>query len=517
MTFWAGWRQLATHTRDKNGDAWIGTVDLIISMRYSIRVSLRNPSAKIWRSTARRDKLRLSRRVINDRPYKTDPRAKTKMSVKELDFRFVNQHRGSREQFQSRYELAAKAACQGSRENHRNFCKDLVHFVSDERSLRLAAEHLRTSGGTATGPDGIALSDYPEFALWTALRQLRDQIRRGGYERGPLKRCRVPKRFGSREKRTIWVANVRDRIVARAGTQILTPLLQSVVDPLSFCWQQRGGLLALACAQHILVEEGRTHWVIEDARNAFDRVPRQRLLQILRNYVPSDDFCNLLMQLVTPPTKHGILQGSSLSMLLLDLYFTLLHRPWRNSGMPPLLRYVDDCLILLRSDEDAATAHASLASHFHNAGMQPKNGFKKAVVDLRAETAQWLGYRLRWRRGKLEVRSKYFDPEPGPDAPKTHEYLVLKFARLHERPEGWRDANAVLRGLIARLAPTLPFSDPLDIYRQIAHAAAEAGYEEIWPFSEVLTRWEADHERWLWLCDHVPDIREAIAVSSKSN
>jgi retron-type reverse transcriptase len=428
------------------------------------------------------------------------------MSLEHLELRFVTQHGGTYNDFLRRYETAASEACSGKRKAYEEFCRNLLALASDERNLMAAADHLRRGGGTAPGPDGVRLSDYSQIELWMLVRELRNQICSGAYVRGPLKRCLVPKGYGSKQKRTVYLMNVPDRIVSRGLSQILTPLLEPVADPLSFCWRRKGGQVAMAFAQRRLVEEGRTTWIVEDARAAFDRVPRERLLQILRHYVPNEKLCQLVLHLVEPPTKRGILQGSALSMLLLDVYFShLLHRPWRREeNLPPLARYVDDCLVALRPEEDAAAVYERLSRQFRNAAMTPKHGAAKAIVDLRYETAEWLGYRLRLVRGQLEIRPKLFDPLSD-DSDRAHAILFEAFAKLHDIPEPWKYANRPVSGIIAHLAPTLPYVDSQAIYRRIAAAAHEAGFEEIWTFPQALEQWQEAHQRWQRVCRYITD------------
>lgn len=430
------------------------------------------------------------------------------MSIEQLDLRFVKQHRGQYREFVDRYELAARAASAGSHKNYVRFCEDLLQYLADERNLMAAVDHLRDNGGPAPGPDGLRISDLPRMVLWMLVRELRDELLDRQYKRGPLRRCQIQKHLGSPEKRCIYLYTLADRIVARAALQIMTPLLQSLVDPLSFCWRRRGRHLALAFAKRHLVEEGgNTTWITEDARHAFDRVNRQRMLQILCHYIPNAEFCRLILELVEPPTTRGILQGASLSLLLLDLYFShFIHRPWRKENLPPLARYVDDCLVTLEPQKKSAGVYERLSQYLHNAGMQPKHGFPKAVYDLRHETAHFLGYQLRLRRGQLELRCKLFEIENDDHAHQTHELLFSRFARLHEMEQGWRHQNSVLRGIIAHLAPTWPFVDPKEIYAQLASAASEAGFEDIWKLPQVLERWSADHQHWQSLCARAPEL-----------
>ena len=89
----------------------------------------------------------------------------------ELGFRYVMKHRGRYDDFHTRYELAAQEACGKGGDAYDRFCQDLPRYMSDERNLKSAAEHLRRQGGPAPGPDGIRLDDYSRIDLWAALRK----------------------------------------------------------------------------------------------------------------------------------------------------------------------------------------------------------------------------------------------------------------------------------------------------------------------------------------------------------
>lgn len=430
----------------------------------------------------------------------------------ELGFQYVLRHAGPRGSFLERYGVAASAASRAGGDAYRTFCSSLPTLVSDERNLMAAVDYLRRKGGPAPGPDGITLTDICKIERWALARELRDRLRGDAYEPGPLRPCQVPKRLGSSEKRTIYVANLRDRVVAGGASQILVPLLDRVIDPLTFSWHGRGTQTALTYAVRQVVEEGRTTWITEDLRNAFDQVPRGRLSQILRHHVPSDEFCRLVASLVARPSRRGILQGSSLSPPLLDLYLshTLLRR-WRlDDGRPPLATYVDDLWVGCRPDEDAAGVYQELAACIREAGMRPKLGAAAAIGDLRVRSVTWLGYRLRLVRDQLVIRSAFFAPTTAEKRQVKHQFLVAKFAQLYDRPAGWRHANAVVRGIVNYLAPTLPFENTQQIYQRIAEAAAEAGFDEIWTFDQVLEHWTAAHDSW------VARLTPAVAVGANT-
>jgi len=79
------------------------------------------------------------------------------------------------------------------------------------------------------------------------------------------------------------LANALDRIVSRGIFQILSPVFDPGFDPRSFGFRPRLGV-PHALAEAILVAESdsRWHWVAHDLKDAFDRIPRERLLDLLR-------------------------------------------------------------------------------------------------------------------------------------------------------------------------------------------------------------------------------------------
>jgi hypothetical protein len=128
--------------------------------------------------------------------------------------------------------------------------------------------------------------------------------------------------------------------------------------------------------------------------------------------------------------------------------------------------------------------------------MRPKLGQKQAVTDLTKDSVTWLGYRIKRGPNGLTIRSDLLAPSSAERNRKKHEFLVAKFARLHERRDGWRWPNLVIRGIVAYLGPTLPHDDPRRVYRRIVDAAAEAGFQEVLSFDAVLELWTAAHARW---------------------
>ena len=414
----------------------------------------------------------------------------------EFNFKYVARNRGPYTAFLDRYERTASHARRSGAEAFQMLCANLPSLISDERNLIAAIDYLRSHGGGAAGVDGNRLIDLGRIEAWGLARDLRDRLCEGDYQRGPLLRCRFPK-SGRPGVRTVYVANRDDRIVARAAVQIVVPLLEPFVADGVQSWRRRGAQRALARAIVTTKAAGQRVWITEDLRNAFDEVGRERLCQVLCHYMPNPEVCRWLVNFAARPYKRGILQGSPLSPPFLDIYLThFLHRPWnRKGGKARLQSYVDDLQLSCHTVEEAREAYDLLAQLIQSAGLHPKHGPDKAIADVGRQSVSWLGYRLRFAGDELNIRSEFFLPAGPERRRQKHQRLVEKFARLHDRPEGWRYADSIVRGILNHLAP-VSTEPSRQIYDQIRDAAAEAGFTEIIPFYDFTARWRTAHAQW---------------------
>ena len=149
---------------------------------------------------------------------------------------------------------------------------------------------------------------------------------------------------------------------------------------------------------------------------------------------------------VLPEKKRGLVQGSPLSPILLNLYLHHhLDRPWRKKFPTiPLVRYADDILILCRSIGEAREAHASLKEMLVPQGMQLKGTAETAVRNLaRGTQATWLGYEFRLQQGDLVVAL----------APQTIENLMADMQMNVWEPEPGVLADQVIQGWLTQAGP----------------------------------------------------------------
>ena len=136
------------------------------------------------------------------------------------------------------------------------------------------------------------------------------------------------------------------------------------------------------------IKAGATHYLRSDIRDFFTKVPKSKIVDFVRNQTGDDDFTALLERAMTTELKNvdeikewlhlfplediGVPQGSSLSafagnVILRDFDRTLNGRDIRT------VRYIDDFVILGRSEHAVRTAFSSAISILRDLGMTAYN------------------------------------------------------------------------------------------------------------------------------------------------
>jgi hypothetical protein len=396
-------------------------------------------------------------------------------------------HEGSAVDFLRRHERESAGAARGPKAEKAALVAVLFKRASDSRNLKVALDHVAHGGGAA-GPDGICPSELCPAARWTLARGLSRLIRSHAYAPGPERLVKIPKAVG-RGHRTLRVQNVPDQAVQRAIVQVLQPFVDPTFLPTSLGSRPRKGREhALAKAEALAVANGFWVWDVEDVANAFDQVPLNRLLDVVRVHAPDDDFVSLVDVVIRNDAERGLRQGGALSPLLLNVYLDrVLDRPWGRAhpGLP-LVRVVDDLLVLAADGDHVEKARESLTATLRSAGM-PLKPSKGAIRDLRAgHRVEWLGYDLRKTAAGLEARL----------TERSWERLDEALAALHEGPDGPIRAVETIDGWVDQAGPCYAVGDVREVYARIGRMARAHAFEEIPGRYEIRDRWKRAYERW---------------------
>ncbi|QDT66613.1 reverse transcriptase domain-containing protein [Calycomorphotria hydatis] len=419
------------------------------------------------------------------------------------DLKSVLAHSGCIFDFEDRLQKAAKKAKQHGKKGLEEYSKLAMKFIADDRNLYLAMMHLRRYGGDSPGPDGLTQAEFPKrSARFKFCRELRDAIKSKVYEPDSFRTVKIPKSSGQ-GFREIAITNLSDRIVDRGVKQVLEPLIDEFFFNWSFGFRKgrnRGD--AIGKVIRISRYHDRSFWISADISNAFDNVPLESVLELLKRYFPSEDVIAFLKQCLRMDIRNkGLLQGSPLSPLLLNLFLHH-HLDSRWSKYSPkslLIRYADDLVVMCRTERDAEKADELLDSLLGDVGMTRKNSDSASVFDIREQGGLvMLGYDVQKSKGELTVKI----------ARKSVDRIKEKLLELQDCPNSAEAAYQTLVGWFNEQGPAFKNNysrkivhEVVDCLKQVGLAQAEVNMEGVWGVrlgskSEWMAVWKSAHQRW---------------------
>jgi len=256
----------------------------------------------------------------------------------------------------------------------------LSHHI-DEAWLIEAYRRTRKDG--AAGVDGQSAEEYAQN-LEGNLAVLLERAKAGTYRAPAVRRVHIPK--GRGETRPIGIPTFEDKVLQRAVTMVLEAVYEQ--DFLLCNYGFRPGRDQHQCLQALrdAARKMAGGWVLEvDIRKFFDTIPRQRLLEILRQRVRDGVILRLVAKWLhagvteegtTTYPEAGTPQGGVVSPLLaniflhevLDTWFEKEVRP-RMHGHSSLFRYADDAVMLFEKEEDARRVLEVLPKRFEKYGL----------------------------------------------------------------------------------------------------------------------------------------------------
>jgi hypothetical protein len=362
-------------------------------------------------------------------------------------------------------------------------------YLADAVLYEWAWERLERHGGPGAGPDGVRYGDVRGLDRWMICRRLAAAVDEGNYVPGPERQVRVPKSSGNGH-RTLSIMNVADRVAHKGVAMILPSILDRQFSPRSYGFRPRRD------RRHALAEvereyaAGRRVFVAADLKDAFDRVPVDRLLDALGARVGYDAVVRVVRACLQrqPQARNatrGIRQGSSLSPVLLNVYLDhFLDRPWAlQQPATPLLRYADDLLMPCRDRDEANAALEGLRELLRPTGMELKDPAATGhVFDLRSRgELEFLGFALAARRGELVVTV----------GEGCYQSLARGLDKAHERPHPAVHADQVVRGWIDQLGPCFQASPRRRVYDRFVAACRAQGFDEFPRRSQFERLWRA--------------------------
>jgi RNA-directed DNA polymerase len=280
----------------------------------------------------------------------------------------------------------------------------LIDKVYQPLNLTVASASVLGNQGAA-GVDHQTVGDFQENHL-EELRRLEDDLRAGTYRPQAVRRVWIPKP-GSTEQRPLGIPTVRDRVVQTALRYVLEPIFDRTFADHSYGFRHGRGCHHALERIEALLREGYVYVVDADLKSYFDTIPKERLLDRVREQVSDGRVIRLVEMFLdqgvmdglkqwTPET--GTPQGAVISPLLANLYLNPLDHAVAEAGFA-MSRYADDFVILCRSREDAERALGQVQGWVQENGLT-LHPTKTKIVDARTEGFDFLGYTF---RGELRL------------------------------------------------------------------------------------------------------------------
>jgi len=250
----------------------------------------------------------------------------------------------------------------------------LMDKVYALRNLRSAFEQVRAKRGSA----GVDQQTIAMFAsrLEENLNGLSESLRSGSYRPQSIRRAWIPKP-GRKEKRSLGIPTVRDRVSQSALRNVLEPIFERDFAEQSYGFRPGRGCKDALRRVKQLLDAGHT-WVVDaDLRNYFESIPKERLLSRVEEKVSDGRILALLKAFLEQRVMDGLKswtpesgtpQGAVISPLLSNLYLDPLDQMMAAGG--EMVRYADDFVILCRSEAEATAALSKVESWTREAGLE---------------------------------------------------------------------------------------------------------------------------------------------------
>lgn len=330
------------------------------------------------------------------------------------------------------------------REKERALTQDLMEQVCELSNFAAAARQVIENGGSP-GVDGMTTQEL-KISFMNLQKEVVNQLLNGTYEPESVKGVEVPKPSGG--IRLLGIPTVKDRMVQQAIQQVLSKRYERIFSAYSFGFRPgRSAHQALKQAGKY-VKEGYSYVVDIDLEKFFDKVNHNRLMSILSNRISDKRLLKLIRKFLTTGILLGGLtnqriagtpQGSPLSPLLSNIVLDELDKELERRGHR-FVRYADDMIILVRSEEAAKRVLASITEFIESRMLLKVNLAKSRIC--KPYEVNYLGHTL-LPKGELGLSRQ------------SEERLKDKLRKLTRRNRGIsleqmvKELNPVLRGWLA--------------------------------------------------------------------
>jgi len=259
---------------------------------------------------------------------------------------------------------------------------NVSHYIDAEWIYR-AYEMTRKDG--AAGIDGATATEY-EAVLWGWLQNLEKLLKSGTYRAPPVKRVYIPKAGSRTEKRPIGIPTYEDKVLQRAITMVLEPILEQEFYNFSYGFRpKKSAHQALERIRDEIRGMKGCYIIDMDISKYFDTIDHKLLRDMLSQRVSDGVITRVIGKWLHAGVmeegtctyqEKGTPQGGVISPLLSNLYLHVVLDEWFVKTVKPymrgkaaMVRYADDAVLLCECKEDAERIYKVLGKRFAKYGL----------------------------------------------------------------------------------------------------------------------------------------------------
>ena len=278
---------------------------------------------------------------------------------------------------------------------------ELMEKIADLSNLATALGQVVSNGGSA-GIDGMTVTQLKEWFNhnW---RELQSSLLEGSYTPSGVRGVRIRKPKGG--YRQLGIPNCKDRLVQQATSQVLSRRYEPIFSTSSYGLRPGHNAHQALLQAAGYVAEGYNHVVDLDLEKFFDKVNHDRLMWLLGTRIGDRRVLSLIGKFLRSGIMQdglisqrlqGTPQGSPLSPILSNVVLDELDKELEVRGHR-FVRYADDQIILVKSEEAAKRVMKSITDFIENRMLLKVNREKSRVC--RPSELNFLGYNIHGRGG----------------------------------------------------------------------------------------------------------------------
>ncbi len=257
----------------------------------------------------------------------------------------------------------------------------MAHHI-DMEWLQEAYQRTRKDG--APGIDGQTATEYAAN-LEDNLRSLLQRFKSGVYQAPPVRRVYIPKADG-KSRRPIGIPTFEDKVLQRAVTMVLEAVYEQDFLDCSYGFRtNRSAHQALEALWRGVMDMGGGVVIEVDIKSYFDTIDHRHLREfldkrvrdgVLRRAIDKWLKAGVFEESNVHRSEEGSPQGGVVSPLLANIYLHEVLDTWFAATVVPrlrakafMVRYADDVVMVLASEEDARRVMEVLGKRFARYGL----------------------------------------------------------------------------------------------------------------------------------------------------